>query len=413
MAALAGLLGNELQKGSATVPTTEALAGKVAVGIYFSAHWCGPCRGFTPHLSSIYTQSLQAKGLEIVFVSSDRDQSAFEEYYKEMPWLALPYAARDVKAKLSKKYKVQGIPSFVIVDGETGELITMDGREAVSEDPKGEDFPWRPPALWDSLGTEFLSGTDGDTVEIDELKGKGKVIGLYFSAHWCGPCRSFTPELVKAYNNTLKAKGLQIIFVSSDRDQASFLQYFGTMPWLAIPNGDKRKGALSKRFGVQGIPSFVLIDGETGETINANARGNIMSDPEGSKFPYWPEPINDMVAAGPGDINEEVTLCVMMEGCEASIAAAALEALTPIAKAAKAAKEEISFIYATKSGGPTGQIRQLTKVGEPTSQPVMILMDIPDEGGYYVSPATEITADTVATFLDMYKAKGLERQQLG
>jgi nucleoredoxin len=29
--------------------------------------------------------------LDIVFVSCDRDQSAFDEYFKEMPWKALPF----------------------------------------------------------------------------------------------------------------------------------------------------------------------------------------------------------------------------------------------------------------------------------------------------------------------------------
>ena len=43
----------------------------------------------------------------------------------------------------------------------------------------------------------------------------------------------------------------------------------------------------------------------------------------------------------------------------------------------------------------------------------MILLDIPDDGGYYVSPATEVTAETVSGFLEAYKAGALERQQLG
>jgi len=47
------------------------------------------------------------KAFEIVFVSSDRKEDQFTEYYNEQPWLALPYADRDTKAKLSKKYKVR------------------------------------------------------------------------------------------------------------------------------------------------------------------------------------------------------------------------------------------------------------------------------------------------------------------
>ena len=44
------LLGDELVGKDGPVPTATAIAGKKAVGLYFSAHWCPPCRGFTPQL---------------------------------------------------------------------------------------------------------------------------------------------------------------------------------------------------------------------------------------------------------------------------------------------------------------------------------------------------------------------------
>ena len=138
------MFGDTLVGKSGNVNTAEALAGKV-VGIYFSAHWCGPCRGFTPQLAQSY-KDLVATGraFEIIFVSSDRDENAFNEYYGEMPWLALPYADRARKDSLSKKFKVSGIPSFVILD-EEGKVITTEGRKAISADPQGAEFPWKPP----------------------------------------------------------------------------------------------------------------------------------------------------------------------------------------------------------------------------------------------------------------------------
>ena len=65
--------GPTLLKGAEKVSTAEALAGKKAVAIYFSAHWCPPCRGFTPKLAEMYSATFKAKGMEIVFASSDRD----------------------------------------------------------------------------------------------------------------------------------------------------------------------------------------------------------------------------------------------------------------------------------------------------------------------------------------------------
>ena len=230
----------------------------------------------------------------------------------------------------------------------------------------------------------------------------------------CPPCRGFTPELIKAYNDHLKAKGLEIIFVSSDRDQPSFMEYYGTMPWLAIPLGDKRKNQLSKLFGVEGIPSFALVDVATGETITTEARGNVSGDPTGAEFPWYPKALNNLSAGdGISGINEEVALCVMLEGCDPSAQAAIKAVVEPIAEARKAAKEEMLFFYAPTSEGPATKVRELTKLGAPDSTPKLVLLDIPDSGGFYISPATEVTAETVTAFLDAYKAGSLERQQLG
>lgn len=38
-------------------PGSEVFAGKDFICIYFSAHWCPPCRGFTPVLKDFYEVS--------------------------------------------------------------------------------------------------------------------------------------------------------------------------------------------------------------------------------------------------------------------------------------------------------------------------------------------------------------------
>ena len=415
MSALVELLGETLTcKGGGDVKTSEALSGKTAVALYFSAHWCGPCRSFTPQLAKAYIDTFKAKGMEIVFVSSDRDTDSFASYYSEHPWLALPYANRTAKDKLSKKFKVRGIPSLVILDGATGETITTDGRSCIGEDPTGKNFPWHPPTFWEALGDEFLSGTEGETVSVEELKTSAKVIGLYFSAHWCPPCRGFTPQLVSSYKEHLKAKGLEIIFVSSDRDQKSFLEYYGEQPWLAIPNGDPRKDSLSKLFSVEGIPSFVLVDAATGKTITTDARSDVGADPTGAEFPWVAKPLNNMSAGkGLDKLNEELCLCVLLDGCDAATKAAAKAVLEPIAAASATAGSSTAFFYAPSGDGPVGQVRKLCKLADVLPSPQIVLLDIPDDGGYYLSPATEVTAETIQGFLEAYKAKAIDRKQLG
>jgi len=143
--ALLELLGPELCSAKGKVPTATALAGK-SVALYFSAHWCPPCRGFTPRLAESYRKHLAARGFEVVFISSDRDSKAFASYFREQPWLALPFDDRQRKAKLGSKFGVSGIPSLIILD-EHGKLIDTDGRSKVMSDPTGATWVPVPPAV--------------------------------------------------------------------------------------------------------------------------------------------------------------------------------------------------------------------------------------------------------------------------
>merc|ERR1712003_145397 len=131
---------------------------------------------------------------------------------------------------------------------------TTDGRNAVSKDPSGEKYPWIPPTAAEKAKAVL------DILGSDAAKASGKAIGIYFSAHWCPPCRSFTPKLAEFYNNGLK-DNMEIIFVSSDRDEESFNDYFKEMPWLALPYQQRQaKQELSDACGVEGIPSFAVIN---------------------------------------------------------------------------------------------------------------------------------------------------------
>ncbi|CAE7731962.1 unnamed protein product, partial [Symbiodinium microadriaticum] len=89
---------------------------------------------FTPVLASLYEKCLSEMGadaLEIVFISRDRSQEECSEYFESMPWTAIPYGSHEGE-KLAKKFKVKGIPSLIILNGATGCLKSLRGRDDVS-----------------------------------------------------------------------------------------------------------------------------------------------------------------------------------------------------------------------------------------------------------------------------------------
>ena len=104
-----------------------SLCNSRLVAMYFSAHWCGPCRSFTPMLAEVYSQlkeKFPSQGLEIIFVSSDRDVSSFNNYFASMPWIAVPFeAGAIVQQQIKMKYGIKGIPSLVVLDAMSGQVV--------------------------------------------------------------------------------------------------------------------------------------------------------------------------------------------------------------------------------------------------------------------------------------------------
>nr|KAG5692038.1 hypothetical protein BaRGS_026891 [Batillaria attramentaria] len=128
-------------KNGSPVPV-ESLAGNDLIGIYFSAHWCPPCRQFTPVLADYYNKvNASGKKFEVIFVSSDRDKASFDEYYSQMPWLTVGFGLADKRDALKGRYGIRGIPALVLVDSK-GQEKSRDGRSLVQGDVTGEKYPW-------------------------------------------------------------------------------------------------------------------------------------------------------------------------------------------------------------------------------------------------------------------------------
>jgi nucleoredoxin len=95
-------------------------------------------------LGEFYDQMIEdGMDFEIIFISSDSDIAAFQEYYGSMPWTSLPFANQAVKQNLGSKYGVRGIPSFIVLNGATGEVVDKDGRTTVVSAKGQTDKAWK------------------------------------------------------------------------------------------------------------------------------------------------------------------------------------------------------------------------------------------------------------------------------
>jgi nucleoredoxin len=155
-------------------------------------------------LKDLY-QKLKARedveDFELVFCSMDKTDAEYNSYTSDMPWYCLPHTS-PVMGKLANQYGAQGIPHLVVLDKD-GTVLQQDGVGEVSIDPEGTNFPWRPKPLVDLLPKEYLT-TDNKRRPMSELD--DKYLMLYMSAHWCPPCKTFSPKLSKAYTALKKSR---------------------------------------------------------------------------------------------------------------------------------------------------------------------------------------------------------------
>lgn len=137
----------------------------------------------------------------------------------------------------------------------------------VAESDKPSKAPKGHLALIQSIGATMVNA-EGKPTSAAAIGSKSHVL-IYFSASWCGPCRAFTPDLVKFYEKHGKSKNFEVILVSSDRSEDAMLQYMkgDEMKWYAVPYDRIAASGLKQQFEVSGIPHLVLMD----------AAGNVVS----------------------------------------------------------------------------------------------------------------------------------------
>jgi nucleoredoxin len=124
---------------------------------------------------------------------------------------------------------------------------------------------------------------DGTPQSFDTAKLEGvKYYAFYYSASWCPPCRTFTPDLVSFYRSFKPFhREFELIFVDLDHNQDDMLNYMrsDSMRWPAVWYADIDNSEIeAKKYCGPGIPCLVLVD-DKGRVLSDTFVNGQYSDP--------------------------------------------------------------------------------------------------------------------------------------
>ncbi len=106
-----------------------------------------------------------------------------------------------------------------------------------------------------------LTDLDGNTLALADMKGKVKVVDFW--ATWCGPCKASFPAMQEAQNKYANRDDVVFLFVNSweNGDREKNAREYITANDYSFRVLMDEDDAVIKSFGVRGIPTKFIIDG--------------------------------------------------------------------------------------------------------------------------------------------------------
>lgn len=117
----------------------------------------------------------------------------------------------------------------------------------------------------------------GKAFRLSQLRGRPVI--LHYWATWCGPCKQDMKRL-RSLQARYQRAGLQLVGVNIDnnREQAVAFLKENSLPWTQLyEDGGLEGSPLSRQFGVQTLPTMMLIDSK-GRMVRHNVREAELED---------------------------------------------------------------------------------------------------------------------------------------
>jgi nucleoredoxin len=162
---------------------------------------------------------------------------------------------------------------LVGVEGNTLLLAHEKGKFLFNAEPRDTDlltsarklivdqnaFPAR---VIEDLQGKLVEPASGSAVSLT-ANAAPKYFAFYRGAGWCGPCRQFSPSLVKFYKEMKpKYSNFEVYFISGDKSAAEMRSYAkeAGFSWSAVPENRQPEMQIVNRLFIELIPQLVITD---------------------------------------------------------------------------------------------------------------------------------------------------------
>jgi nucleoredoxin len=167
-----------------------------------------------------------------------------------------------------------GTPAILVgIEGNDLVLVNEQGKFMFTAPPRDTDlldaarkllvdkkaFPGR---VMEDLQGKLVNSATAAAASL-EAGADPKYFAFYRGAGWCGPCRQFSPALVKFYKDAKpKYPNFEVVFISGDKTPADMRSYSKEMgfSWVTVPTQRQPETQIVNRLFTNLIPQLVVTD---------------------------------------------------------------------------------------------------------------------------------------------------------